>query len=137
MFVKRRSASEHRDAASLVTDQLYPVYAVLFDSSIQYLVSEERSFSFPFYVSSQAVDLVDTQLPSFMHFSPALLSTMECSSRAPMVGFFEIVTDRFFYQRLVEGAEEATRVWYGVRDQKNRGQKKNRGQSTFSDISGC
>lgn len=111
MLIERNSTSEHRDASFLLADKVYPVYAVLFDSSIQYLVSEENSFSFPFFVASQAVNLIDTRVPDFMHLSPALLSTEECSSRVPMVGFFEIVTDRFFYQRLVDGEMQATLVW--------------------------
>jgi len=111
MLVERNIASAHRDTSLLLADKVYPVYAVLFDSSIQYFVSEERSFSFPFFVAAQAVNLIDTKLPDFMHISPALLGTEKCSSRAPMIGFFEIVTDRFFYQRLVDGDMQATLVW--------------------------
>lgn len=125
MFVERNSASEHRDASFLLREKVYPVYAVLLESPIQYLVSEERSFSFPFFVSSQAVDLVDTKLPGFMHFSPALLSTEVCSSRAPMVGFFEMVTDRLFYQRLVEGEAGAMRVWDEIKQQTKDGEAVN------------
>ncbi len=116
MIVKRSATSKHADKQFLIDEKLYFVFAILVDVPIQYLVWEESSFSFPFYVSSQAVDLLDAEITKGMWFSPALDSSDIYSSRAPMIGFSEIVKDRHFYQRLVDGEIEAVRAWNEFRD---------------------
>mgnify|MGYP006923712948 FL=1 len=78
-------------------------------------MSEERSFSFPFFVSEDAVEVVDGRLSLDMCFSPALSGSDMASSRAPIIGFKEIVSDRFFYQRLVDGGEEENLIWRRIK----------------------
>lgn len=119
MLVKKRDHSLHNDADLLESDKAYFVFAILFGNELSFLISEERSFSFPFFISESAVDIFAGKISFDMYFSPALPGSDAASSRSPMLGFKEIVMDRFFYQRLVDGGNDEILIWNKIKDSRN------------------
>jgi len=127
VIVQRKDGALGPDSDLLQSGQRYTVYAILLGSPNQFLVCEERSLSFPFFVSLDAIDFVDTRLPGCLHYSPPLPSTEEYSSRSPLLAFPEMVSDRLFYQKLVDGDEDAKRVWQRVKRSIDAGANKRDG----------
>lgn len=112
MIVQRKADAVGPDSSLLRSGQRYTVFAILLSSpSHQFLVYEEQAFSFPIFVSSEVIDLVDARLSGHLHYSPLLPGTEQYSSRAALLAFQEMAQDRLFYQKLVEGNEDVNRVW--------------------------
>ena len=115
MRVRLRDDAIEPDAEMLQRGKSYTVYAITLSAPIQFLIEEEDALSFPFFVSSELFDVVDSELSKYMHYSSALPSSEVFSSRPPLLAFHEMAIDRLFYQRLVDGEEPEKGIWARVK----------------------
>jgi hypothetical protein len=107
------TTSEH--SRLLHTGQDYVVYGILLKKSPKYLVFEPDNLSFPFFVESEEVDLVDARSSRYWFYSPPLASTDLHSASPPLISFEVMVRDRTFYQALVDGEPAAVSAWEAAR----------------------
>jgi hypothetical protein len=107
------------DGKLLRVDRDYVVYGVSFKSIPEFLVDEPNALSFPFFVGSDAVEIVDPRLSNHWLFAPALPAESGLSSRSPLISFRAMVDDRRFYQALVDGERAAVAEWEDARRQIN------------------
>ncbi len=99
----------------LRTGREYVVYGISFRVLPHFLIYEPDELSFPFFVSSDAVDIVDSQLSQYWFFGPALRATDTFSARAPLISFEAMARDRQYYQALVDGDPVAVATWEEAR----------------------
>ena len=111
MKVKKLIESNDPDAKLLSGDQKYIVYSVLLGDQVKLLIEDGDVFSFPFFVPASEVDIVDGSLSKYWKYSGHIASDQQYSSRAAMLTFEEMLRDRFFYQRLVDGDSDAKKEW--------------------------
>lgn len=115
MLIQRNPSVNDDDSALLKLDRHYTVYAVLLGKDPKFLVCDEEVFSFPFFVSSTVVEVVDPCLSRLWRYISPLPSTDAHSSRQAMLAFAAFEQDPRFYQDLVDGCENAVRVWERVK----------------------
>jgi hypothetical protein len=111
MKIRKREGVAAEDSGLLHPRQEYVVYGISFKASPEFLIYEPDELSFPFFVASEAVELIDARLSNCWSYSPPLPSTEVFSSRAPLVSFEAMVRDRRYYQALVDGERVAVATW--------------------------
>lgn len=115
MKVRRKEGATVEDSRLLHPNQVYVVYGISFKASPQFLIYEPNELSFPFFVASEAVDLIDARLSNHWLYSPELPSTDTYSHRAALISFEAMIRDRRFYQALVDGERVAASTWEKAR----------------------
>jgi hypothetical protein len=111
MIVRRKVTSDLEDSRLLLPGHDYVAYGVLGGTRSNILVFEQNSFSFPFFVSDAAVDIIDAQVSKYWIYSPRLERTEKYSSQEMIFSFADFVLDRYFYQNLVDGDADAVAIW--------------------------
>jgi len=110
MKVKKLVGSMCQDASLLNDSKIYTVYAILCYAEAKFLLEEEDAFSFPFYVSTKELEIIDNTVSKYWKYSNPLEKSLKFSSRPAMLACEEM-QERFFYQKLVEGELTAKNVW--------------------------
>ena len=75
MIVRRITGLSHNDSTLLRHGQDYVVYGISIDIPPEFLIFEPETFSFPFFVSSEVVEVLDHGIPGSWKYSPSLTST--------------------------------------------------------------
>ncbi len=112
---KKAGRTTAADWRLLRAGQEYVVYGISFKAMPQFLIYEPNEMSFPFFVGSDAVDLLNARISQYWFFAPALPATDTFSSRAPLMSFETMVRDRMYYQALVDGDPIAVATWEEAR----------------------
>lgn len=108
--------SKNSEVIMLDEQRKYTVYSVLLGEQIKFLLEDDKVFSFPFYIPASELEIVDGTVSKYWKYSGPLLSNQYSSSRMPMLAFEELINDLYFYQKLVDGDEDAKRRWRLIRD---------------------
>jgi hypothetical protein len=117
MIVKKLIGSQDPDVSLLDERREYAVYSVLLGEQIKFLVEDDNLFSFPFFVPASELAIVDGAVSKYWKYSGPLMSDQRFSSRMPMLACEEMLDDRLFYQKLVDGDEGAKRGWQLIKEQ--------------------
>lgn len=117
MIVKKLIESNDPDAGLLGGEQKYTVYSVLLGDQIKLLVEDGDIFSFPFFIPASEVEIIDGTLSKYWKYSGPVASDQRYSSRAAMLACEEMLHDRLFYQRLVDGDSDAKKEWQLIKNQ--------------------
>lgn len=118
MIIRKLSASQCQDVQKLSEDRNYVVYAVLFSENIKFLVEDEDVFSFPFYIPSNEVEIINNTVSKDWKYQSPLDRNDKYSSRPAMLACEELL-DRMFYQKLVEGNKSAKETWKLIKRQQD------------------
>jgi len=110
MIIKKLSGSICQDASLLTDGKQYTVYAIMIGEHNQFLLEDEDAFSFPFFISGNEVEVIDSRVSMYWKYSGPLAKEHQCSSRPAMLACEEML-ERFFYQKLVDGDIDIKNVW--------------------------
>ena len=116
MIVIKLNGSKNPEAILLDDQREYTVYAVLLGEQIKFLIEDDNVFSFPFFIPTSDLVIVDGTVSKYWKYSEYLISDQHFSSRKPMLACEEMLDDRAFYQKLVDGDEDAKKVWQLISD---------------------
>ena len=72
MIVKKLIASKDPDVNLLDERRKYTVYSVLLDEQIKFLVEDDNVFSFPFFIPSSDLEIVDGTVSKYWKYSGPL-----------------------------------------------------------------
>ncbi|PHS60218.1 MAG: hypothetical protein COB03_00225 [Alteromonas sp.] len=115
MIVKKLKETRCEDAKQLSNDKNYVVYAILLDEKTKFLLEDDDVFSFPFYVLASEVEVVNGAVSGYWKYENPLDRSERFSSRPAMLASEEML-ERFFYQNLVNGEENAKKEWELIKE---------------------
>jgi len=115
MIIKKLSDSLCEDVQQLSDDKHYVVYAILLGEQTKFLIEDDDIFSFPFYVLASEVEVVNGAVSGYWKYENPLERSESFSSRPAMLASEEML-ERFFYQNLVNGEENAKKEWELIKE---------------------
>lgn len=89
----------------------YTVFAIYLRLPIEFMVQVDSLPSEPIPVCYDDVEVVDNRLSNYWLFGDAISETNELMGRPAILAFSEWVNDIGFYQDIVDGKNNAGKIW--------------------------